>query len=87
VIRVASVREHTRTRSDGARPCAAAPELPGEKLSDPEIRQLRLYAYLASENELPVTRGVIVRADRTCYPPSARARIWAISRHWGRTSR
>lgn len=34
-------------------------------LTDSELRQLRLYAYLASENGISITRGVIERADRT----------------------
>lgn len=32
-------------------------------LSDPEVRQLRLYAYLARENDYPVTEASIVRGD------------------------
>jgi CRISPR/Cas system-associated exonuclease Cas4 (RecB family) len=34
-------------------------------LTDSDLRQLRLYAYLASENGIDITRGVIERADRT----------------------
>lgn len=34
-------------------------------LTDSEVRQLRLYAYLANENGSTITRGVIERADRT----------------------
>jgi hypothetical protein len=34
-------------------------------LTDSEVRQLRLYAYLAYENGISITRGVIERADRT----------------------
>lgn len=36
-----------------------------ESLTDSELRQLRLYAYLANENGVTITRGVIERADRT----------------------
>jgi PD-(D/E)XK nuclease superfamily len=32
-------------------------------LSEPEVRQLRLYAYLAQENNYPVTEASIVRGD------------------------
>ncbi|MBI4426006.1 MAG: PD-(D/E)XK nuclease family protein [Candidatus Kerfeldbacteria bacterium] len=36
-------------------------------VSDSEVRQLRLYAYLAAENEIAVDKGVIVRGDgRRC---------------------
>lgn len=41
---------------------------PGDSSSlvtDSEVRQLRLYAYLASENGVSIRRGVIERADRT----------------------
>lgn len=34
-------------------------------LREDEARQLKLYARLANENNLPVRRGVVVRADRT----------------------
>lgn len=34
-------------------------------LADSELRQLRLYAYLANENGVTIRRGVIERADRT----------------------
>ncbi|TMQ06653.1 MAG: PD-(D/E)XK nuclease family protein [Deltaproteobacteria bacterium] len=34
-------------------------------LTESELRQLRLYAYLASENGIAITRGVIERTDRT----------------------
>lgn len=34
-------------------------------LNDSELRQLRLYAYLATENGIAIRRGVIERADRT----------------------
>jgi hypothetical protein len=34
-------------------------------LTDGEVRQLRLYAHLAHENGIAITRGVIERADRT----------------------
>lgn len=34
-------------------------------LTDSEVRQLRLYAHLANENGIAITRGVIERADRT----------------------
>lgn len=34
-------------------------------VTDGELRQLRLYAYLANENGIAITRGVIERADRT----------------------
>jgi CRISPR/Cas system-associated exonuclease Cas4 (RecB family) len=34
-------------------------------LTESELRQLRLYAYLASENGIAITRGVIERADRS----------------------
>jgi hypothetical protein len=36
-----------------------------EPLTDSEVRQLRLYAYLAKENGITIKRGVIERADRT----------------------
>ena len=35
------------------------------RLRDDEARQMRLYAHLANENNLPVSRGIVVRADRT----------------------
>jgi PD-(D/E)XK nuclease superfamily len=38
------------------------PEDP-QKLSDAELRQLRLYAHLAHENGLAIARAVVVRAD------------------------
>ncbi|MFN7970781.1 MAG: PD-(D/E)XK nuclease family protein [Acidobacteriota bacterium] len=34
-------------------------------LTEPELRQLRLYAYLGMENGITISRGVIERADRT----------------------
>jgi CRISPR/Cas system-associated exonuclease Cas4 (RecB family) len=34
-------------------------------LTESELRQLRLYAYLANENGIAITRGVIERADRS----------------------
>jgi hypothetical protein len=34
-------------------------------ITDGEVRQLRLYAFLASENGMTIRRGVIERADRT----------------------
>lgn len=34
-------------------------------LTESELRQLRLYAYLANENGITITRGVIERADRS----------------------
>lgn len=36
-----------------------------DKLTENELRQLRLYAYLANENGISITRGVIERADRS----------------------
>ena len=36
-----------------------------EQITDPELRQLLLYAFLAAENGTAITRGVIERADRT----------------------
>lgn len=36
-----------------------------DPLTESELRQLRLYAYLASENGISITRGVIERADRS----------------------
>lgn len=35
-----------------------------QRLSDSDLRQLRLYAFLAAENGISITRGVIERADR-----------------------
>lgn len=40
----------------------AGPEDP-KRLSDAELRQLRLYAHLAYENDLAIARAVVVRAD------------------------
>lgn len=36
-----------------------------ELLTESELRQLRLYAYLANENGISIARGVIERADRS----------------------
>jgi CRISPR/Cas system-associated exonuclease Cas4 (RecB family) len=36
-----------------------------DPLTESELRQLRLYAYLANENGISITRGVIERADRS----------------------
>lgn len=37
----------------------------GPIMTDGEIRQLRLYAFLAAENGIEIRRGVVERADRT----------------------
>jgi len=42
---------------------SATPEDGGVR--DSEARQLRLYAHLANENGMPVTKGAIIRADRS----------------------
>lgn len=42
---------------------SAPPEDGG--IREDEARQLRLYAHLANENGIPVTKGVIIRADRS----------------------
>ncbi len=39
------------------------PEDHADMVSDSEARQLRLYAYLAHENRIPVVKGVIVRGN------------------------
>lgn len=37
----------------------------GSEVSEGEARQLRLYGYLAAENNITIRRGVVLRSDRT----------------------